>query len=317
MLLSLINICNYVALITPRSLEQPEGRKLVMEMNNRHQLTHYMICESDRLRIDEQSICKENGKISFSVLQQTTEYHWERHEITTPTMLDGLEFDLIVEGPKVILKNERGQIEWFDNTFIFLGWFAAAWGEVHSINSLLELTVKYIGQTEISDDYIRFDGHEKLNSVSNDVIALRPHREVWVKMLAFPSPYFRAMVIPGIESPYRTDWLPGGGLVENVPYKEWKTIVEGALIKYFNPEWNKHYKNSFPSESHTSYRFFYDRDIRSVIVELHEEFNAYVTGSESVPYTKIRVIEFALSLDGNTPFLHDNSQQDLDDLLIP
>lgn len=316
MLLSLCNVCNFVSLITPRNIEQAKSREIILQANNSHPFTHYMICESDRLRIKEGSFIKKDGRISFLVLQQKTEFDWESYEVSVPSKINGVDFDISLDGPIVKMTSQHGAIEWFDNTFLFLEILASSIGASESLSEVLQLTVKYVGQTEISSDYIRFDGHEKLNSISNDIIALRPHREVWVKMLSFQRPFFKIMTIPEIDSNYRNDWLPGGGLLENLPHNEWKTIVEGALIKYFQPELNKHYKHSFPSDRHSSYKYFYDQSFRSVVVELQEEFRSYVTGNETAPYTKIKMIEFALSADDKGAFLHDNAKQNLDNLVI-
>lgn len=316
MLLSLCNVCNFITLITPRNIEREAGREKILQTNSIRPLTHYMICESDRLRIKDGSFVKKDGKIAFVLLQQTSEFDWETHEVEIPSKINGHDVDISLDGPIINLTNQHGAIEWFDNTFLFLEILASIIGASESLSELLRLTVKYVGQTEISGNYLRFDGHEKLNSISNDIIAVRPHREVWVKMLSFQRPFFTMMSIPGIDSPYREDWLPGGGLLEDIPHEEWKTIVEGTLIKYFQPELNKHYKHNFPSERHTSYKYFYERDFRSVVVELHEEYRTYTTGNESVPYTKIKMIEFALSSDDNGPFLHNNEKQDLDDIII-
>ena len=274
-----------------------------------------MICESDRLRIEEGSITKKKDSIAFNLLQQRTEFDWESHEVEIPSNINGHDCNILLDGPVVKMTNQHGAVEWFDNTFLFLDFLASCIGAPDALSEVLKLTVKYIGQTEISNNYIRFKGHEKLNSISNDIISIRPHREVWVKILSFQPPFFKMMTIPGIDSPYRDDWYPGGGLLENLPRQEWKTIVEGALIKYFEPELNKHYKHNFPSDRHSTYSYFYDRDFRSVVVELHEEYRHYVTGNETAPYTKIKMIEFALSSDDSGAFLHDNSVQDLDELI--
>lgn len=313
MLLSLCNVCDRVALATPSSIEREEGRKLILEANSIRPLTHYMICESDRLRIKDGSFSSRDGRANFILLQQKTEFDWETHEIEIPSVINGVKFSLSLDGPNVSMNFENGHLEWFDNTFLFLEILASAIGGAESLREVLRLTVQYIGQTEISSDYIRFDGHEKLNTISNDIIALRPHREVWVKLLSFQNPFFTVITIPEIDSPLRTDWLPGGGLLENLPFDEWKTIVEGALIKYFQPELNKHYKHNFPSDRHTSYKYFYEHNFRSVIVELHEEYRSYITGNKKAPYTKIKFIEFALLSDDKGPYLHDNSKQDLDE----
>lgn len=46
------------------------------------------------------------------------------------------------------------------------------------------------------------------------------------------------------------------------------TFTEAALIKYFEPIYNKEYKTNFPSKFHSSYDQCYQLDINSVAFEL-------------------------------------------------
>ncbi|KVZ44402.1 hypothetical protein [Burkholderia ubonensis] len=313
MLLSLCNVCNFITLIPPGNIQTDAGRSTLRKINESKPLTHYMICESNRLRIKPDSIKVEGESISFTLLEQVNEFDWHDHWIQIPVSLYGHRFSVKTDGPIVSLVFENGPIEQFHNTFLLLQFLTQHLGPARELNELLRLTVKYIGQTEITEKYIRFDGHEKVSSVSSDIIHSRPHREVWVKLLSFQPPFVTMLSTPEIDSPYRRDWLPGGGLLEELPEKSWKTAVEGALIKYFSPEFNVHYKENFPSERHTSYQYLYDKSIRSIVVELHEEYMAFVTGSDTRPYTKIKFIEYALSANDTGPYLHNNDVQDLDE----
>lgn len=313
MLLSLRTVCDFITLTTPGNIQTDAGRSELRTINESKPLTHYMICESNRLRVKPDSIESKNGRISFVLLEQVNEFEWLDHWVQIPAVLDGCSFSMQADGPTVSLVSEGGQVEQFHNAFLLLQYLAHYLGPARELNELLKLTIKYIGQTEITDKYVRFDGHEKINSVSNDIIHLRPHGEIWVKLLSFQSPFLTMLSVPEVDSPYRTDWLPGGGLLEGLTRKAWKTVVEGTLIKYFAPEFNVHYKENFPSDTHTTYQYLYEKSVRSIAVELHEEYMAYVTGSDTRPYTKIKMIEYALSKDDKGLYLNNNDVQDLDD----
>jgi hypothetical protein len=316
MLLTICNVCDFILLSTPRNLESSEGRKQLIETNSSRPLTHYLICESDRLRVAADSVNNSDLTIAFKVKQQISEFEWAEHDVEMPSEIEGRKHKIRVDGPVIFLIASDDQETWFANTFLFLEFLGSTLGTSDAIAELLKLTVMYVGQTEITDAYVRFDGHEKLNKVFSEVVDLRSNREVWIKLLSFQPPITNAISLPQIESPYRSDWLPGGGLFENLPADQLKNAIEGVLIKYFQPILNIQLKKNFPSDRHTSYRYFYQHNIRSLVVELHEEFNSYVTGNSTVPYTKIKLIEFALSADGAGIFLHDNATQDLDELVL-
>jgi hypothetical protein len=65
--------------------------------------------------------------------------------------------------------------------------------------------------------------------------------------------------------------------VLNEPVTEQQEInfTEAALIKYFQPQYNKMFKNSFPSPAHATYSQCYALDINSVMVEIDtDDLNA-------------------------------------------
>ena len=53
--------------------------------------------------------------------------------------------------------------------------------------------------------------------------------------------------------------------------KEMINFTEAALIKYFQPEYNVTYKESFPNPAHISYKECYDLDVNSISFDLETD----------------------------------------------
>ena len=61
-------------------------------------------------------------------------------------------------------------------------------------------------------------------------------------------------------------------------------FTEAALIRYFQPEYNTIYRDSFPNPMHTSYSECYDLDINSVMAEIDtEDMDAQFWSSAAAP----------------------------------
>jgi hypothetical protein len=297
LLLTLGNLSNHCALVTPSDIDNKENMEKILGFNKEHQLTHYMVCECNRLRIKPENITHKEDHIRFTVFEQINEFDWKPHEFSMPLFNGTSKMNMNVEGANVILTNQHGKKEWFVNTFIFLEFISRSLGLTEQLNHILKLNIQYIGQTELDEKYCRFKGHEKVVKASSDIIAKKPHKESWLYLLSFNDPFFNVMYIPEVNSSERHDWVPGGGLLEDMPAKQWKTIVEATMINYFKPELNVHYKDNFPSERHDGYKYFYDKNIRSIFVELRAEYMPYVIGNENAGYTHCRIIEYLLSKD--------------------
>ena len=311
MLISIQNVCNFVVLANPSKLT----RKEILEANQTTPFTHYMICILNRLRIKPNSITHDDEFTNFIIMEQVDEYNWKKHKFSFLAKFGNEKAVLESDGKEVSLTLESGRKEIFENIFTFLSMISYGNEEIHQyIEHLLNLNVQYIGQTEISNgQYLRFKGHEKINIVSNEIIENQPEKEIIMKLMSFQKPFTSAMLIPEIESDdSRRDWLPDGGLLENMPFDDWKTLVEGTLIKYYDPKYNKHFTKNFPSDKHTSYSYFYENNIRSVSVETHEEYMAHKTGNDNVPYTRMKLIEYSLKNEEQGIFLHDNNNHTLD-----
>jgi len=307
MLVSFNTVLDFICLAEPNKLK----RKEIVEVNKTKPFTHYQVCEYNRLRIKPNSVINTEEHIRFIVSKQLNEFDWEEHEMFMQASHQGITASMEIRGKSVVIHNSNGGEEGFETVFMFLEMVGSQMMWHKRVEHLLELKVMYIGQTEITGgSYLRFDGHEKISKVANDIISNRPEKEVIVKLMSFQKPSAMAMMHPDIESDdSRDDWMPGGGLLENTPKDDWKTVIEGTLINYFYPEFNVHYRDNFPSDKHTKYTYFYENNVRSVCVELHEEYRAYITGSDKVVPKRVRLIEYALRKNDTGVMLTDNENQ--------
>lgn len=315
MLLTIRNLSNHCALITPDDLKTKDNLEKILRYNKEHPFTHYMVCETNRLRIRSQDIIHKKDHILFTVMEQRDEFNWDKHKFGMPLFDGANKITMSIEGSIVVLTNQNNHREWFSSVFLFLEFMCRASQVTEELNHLLKLDIQYIGQTELDKKYIRFKGHEKIVRATSEIIAKKPNKESWLYLLSFNKPFFSVLSIPEQPSKERYDWLPGGGLLEEIPRKQWKTLVEATLIHYFKPELNVHFKDNFPSDRHDSYKYFYEKEIRSVYVELRGEFMPYVIGSEHTPYTHSRMIEYVLGKDDSGVLIHDNKHQNIDHLL--
>lgn len=312
MLVTYGNVCSYTMLLSAHQASSVIGKSALLQANQEQPLTHYMICTCNRLKIDSSSIQSGADHISFSLKEQTGDESWQSYEFSMPAIIDGEKASLGVNGATVVLSGESGSNLSFDNAFVFMASIVDLLDPPVDLSKFLRLKCVYVGQTEPRQDYIRLHGHEKVQQALAEIVHHEPHKEAFIKLLGFQPAFCNAFFIAGITNELRTDWIPNGGLLENVPPEQRSNIIEGALINYFKPHLNVKLKHNFPCSTHTSYSYFYERDFRSVIVELHEDYRPYVTYSDEAPPRKIFFIEYKISADDNGAFIHDNSVQDLD-----
>jgi hypothetical protein len=67
LLLTIGTVSNYAALLTPGELDDRETMQAILNFNQEHPLSHYFVCESNRLRIDSQDIEHKEDCILFTV----------------------------------------------------------------------------------------------------------------------------------------------------------------------------------------------------------------------------------------------------------
>jgi hypothetical protein len=143
----------------------------------------------------------------------------------------------------------------------------------------LDLEILYIGQSYGVDGARtapdRLQSHSTLQSIYAEAIANNPDSEIWLALASFEQ--INIMMMDG-RTPFTQEELDGDrtkskSVFETLNYtgineQQKINFTEAALIKYFQPPYNKIYKDSFPNPAHETYKECYDLDINSVCIEL-------------------------------------------------
>ena len=145
--------------------------------------------------------------------------------------------------------------------------------------SFLDCNILYIGQAFGKDGnrnaLDRIQSHSTLQLIYSEAIRKNPDDEIWICLLSFEQACFT--VLDG-----HTKFSEEEREKDEKTYKDtfWKINYEGldegqkinfteaALIRYFQPPYNKEYKDTFPTKTHTSYSECYDLDINSICFEM-------------------------------------------------
>lgn len=142
----------------------------------------------------------------------------------------------------------------------------------------LDFEVLYIGQAYGEDGNRtareRLQTHSTLQKIYSEAISRTPDKEVWLALWSFMPNLI--MSFDGQSKIYGTTTEEDDAHTEkvlNTEITEQQQInfTEAALIRYFQPKYNKIFKHSFPNPAHETYSECYDLDVNSVSVELNTE----------------------------------------------
>lgn len=145
---------------------------------------------------------------------------------------------------------------------------------------VLDLEVLYIWQAFWKDGertaVDRLGSHSTLQKIYSDASVNNPDSEIFILLCNFSESQIMLMNGQWIYSD--TDIRESDTLVSNAisslhgGMNEWQVIniTEAALIKYFQPYYNVHFKKIFPSMKH-DYHDFYNLDFNSIGIELNTE----------------------------------------------
>lgn len=142
----------------------------------------------------------------------------------------------------------------------------------------LDLEVLYIGQSYgeggARNATQRLQSHSTLQGIYAEAIRNAPDQEVWLVLLCFER--YMLASFDGITKNYQTseeedDEHRGKVLANPISEQQEVNFTEAALIKYFRPEYNVKYKETFPSPAHSTYEQCYAIDLNMVAVEVQTE----------------------------------------------
>jgi len=142
----------------------------------------------------------------------------------------------------------------------------------------LDLEVLYIGQAYGAEGErtagIRLASHSTLQHIYAEAIRKSPDHEIWLLLCSFDMQLLASFdgISKNIKSTLARDTSHIDKVVSS-PITEQQQInfTEAALIRYFQPEYNVIYKDSFPSPAHATYAQCYELDLNTLIAEINTE----------------------------------------------
>lgn len=126
----------------------------------------------------------------------------------------------------------------------------------------------------------RRDAHEHLQHIALETISKHPDHEIFIGLFSYEfqqkfavggySPFEPVHSID--EEPDRIDRFMDARIERAHRIK----MAEAALIRYFQPEFNNHYKDRFPANDHTILNPLRDLDITGIYISVDTEENAAI-----------------------------------------
>jgi hypothetical protein len=165
----------------------------------------------------------------------------------------------------------------------------------------LDLEVLYVGQSYGEEGNRsapeRLQSHSTLQGIYAEALSRTPEKEIWIVLWSFSEVLLASF--DGTQEVYGTsteedDEHINAVLATGVTEQQRINFTEGALIRYFDPEYNVLLRKTFPSPAHSTYSECYDLDVNSVVVELNTEQWNCMLWSKAAPPRWVHFAQFAL-----------------------
>lgn len=231
----------------------------------------YFICRRPRLSINPEkyTVTKEYISLTFKIQRQN---EFEEKEYKFPNTFERDDIKLTSDYPYNIFKlTTEDEILVDAKVAPFLQTFIR--------NEFFDLEVLYVGQSygiegaRTAPD--RLKSHSTLQGIYAAAISNNPDSEIYLALASFSQ--INIMMMDGLTKfteeeleadtdrrnkvSDRLNW-------EGINEQQKINFTEAALIRYFQPSYNKIYKDSFPSPAHSTYSECYELDINSVCIEM-------------------------------------------------
>lgn len=167
----------------------------------------------------------------------------------------------------------------------------------------LECEIVYIGQSYGKngerDALDRLKSHSTLQKIQSDHLFNAPESDIAVSLWEFTPRLLTSFdgITKEYEKSSEEDKEHMLKVLENPPLhinNQIINVTEAALINYFKPEYNEKFKNNFPDIEHLGYKYYYDLDFNSLLVELDPDAIGLNVFSKEKDYKIFNPIEYTL-----------------------
>ena len=237
----------------------------------------YFILQRPKVTIDPKSFSSNENRALFDFVVHNKE---DKQRISLSIGLPKAESEI-----KLITNYPFSEFELADDTKTLL--IARASSLIDHISAeknlsteILDYEILYIGQAygKIGNRTAldRLSTHETVQKIYTHALTNNPDSDIWVLLTKFSQ--LSMLFSGGVDEEFYpkenqkrdddliNDFIDNKGLV--ITEKQKINFTEAALIKMFEPSYNKEFKNNFPDEKHLSYSECYSLDIRALKIEL-------------------------------------------------
>lgn len=233
----------------------------------------YMVCRRPRISIDPESCLFTETEFS-AVFKKQERNNFYDIPVVTRNLLGTKDIKLISEFPytEYELVDLGGEVISKGKSALLLASLGAQYWDN------MDLEVLYIGQSYGKDGSRnaaeRLTSHSTLQGIYAEAIQKSPDQEIWLLLWEF-TPLLLAS-FEGRSKAYKASTEEDSShikhvLANDITEQQQINFTEAALIKYFQPKFNKIYKDSFPNPAHSTYSECYEIDLNMVCVELQTE----------------------------------------------
>lgn len=265
-----LSVCgDFARLIQQDDLEQLDSSK---EFNEETPCHIYMICRRPRISYNPKAFRLVKEHISGEIRAQIGDQF-----IKLPFVLENNQGKprLTVECPyphtEAIFRDEESRGVRIKAAYI-AGYNHKLMG---GFRDNLTLEVLYIGQSygvegaRTAPERLR--KHSTLQGIYAEAIAKSPDKDIWLLLWSFKSELItiidgRAKDVTATEA--EDDAHVKTVLAHPITDQLEINLAEAALIRYFQPDYNNHYKNTFPNPAQMTYSECYDLDLNTINVEV-------------------------------------------------
>jgi hypothetical protein len=251
----------------------------------------YFICKRPRLTIDPEKfeVTKEFIKLTFNI-QRKNKFETKEYKFDNTFSRDDIKI-------KSEYPNNIFQLYTDEETLVDAK--VAPFLQSLIKDKYLDLEVLYIGQSygvngaRTAPD--RLKSHSTLQGIYAEAIINNPDSEIYLALASFNQ--INIMMMDGRtkfteeelnEDTTRRKQVSDKLNWEGISEQQKINFTEASLIKYFQPRYNKIYKDSFPNPAHKTYSECYELDINAVCIELqtYEMINCcfYSDSVKSAPW---------------------------------
>lgn len=273
---------------------QQDGLAQIADMGIAHHI--YLICRRPRIWLDPKSVVftkeRATGKFKKQVRDTIVEIpfnvpnHTGTDEVNVECEYPFTEFRITTKDGGMILEGKSA------NLMVAFG---------HDFHEHTALEVLYVGQSYGKEGARnagqRLKTHETLQGIYSESIRLNPDQEIWLMLCSF-EPIVLAS-FDGWSKNYEKSEEEDSEhtkhvLSTKISEQQKINFTEAAIIRYFQPEYNKTFKETFPSPAHSTYSECYDLDLNMVTVEIQTDDININLWSDAAPSHWVHFCTFPL-----------------------